>query len=256
MASTACCAPTTCRGTSRGWGPVPSTTSCPSRRGPARSNAANADSELERFLHLWAMNRRILMTPFHNMALMSPATTEADVDRHTEVFEAAVVALFELTVGARSAARKPSTRASGLGSSPRTARSSRSSSASRSSGRRCWRTVGASAFTRAIARFAASTIRASSRRAVAGAAGLPCRAARASSAVALVQQRADRLVRFDPGRRRARVAQHPVGQRPVAGRSIVLERQRRALVRQVVERALVHGLADLALDRGLADVLA
>jgi glutamate-1-semialdehyde aminotransferase len=56
--------------------------------------AANADPELERFLHLWAMNRRILMTPFHNMALMSPATTAADVDRHTEAFEAAVVALF------------------------------------------------------------------------------------------------------------------------------------------------------------------
>jgi len=56
--------------------------------------ASNADPELERFLHLWAMNRRILMTPFHNMALMSPATTEADVDRHTEAFEAAVVALF------------------------------------------------------------------------------------------------------------------------------------------------------------------
>jgi glutamate-1-semialdehyde aminotransferase len=54
----------------------------------------HADPELERFLHLWAMNRGILMTPFHNMALMSPATTEADVDRHTEVFEAAVVALF------------------------------------------------------------------------------------------------------------------------------------------------------------------
>ena len=32
------------------------------------------------------MNRGVLMTPFHNMALMSPATTEADVDRHTEVF--------------------------------------------------------------------------------------------------------------------------------------------------------------------------
>ena len=57
--------------------------------------AANADPKLELFLHLWAMNRRILMTPFHNMALMSPVTTEADVDRHTEVFEAAVVALFE-----------------------------------------------------------------------------------------------------------------------------------------------------------------
>ena len=35
------------------------------------------------------------MTPFHNMALMSPSTTEADVDRHTEVFAAAVDALFQ-----------------------------------------------------------------------------------------------------------------------------------------------------------------
>ena len=33
---------------------------------------ANADADLERFLHLWAMNRGVLMTPFHNMALMSP----------------------------------------------------------------------------------------------------------------------------------------------------------------------------------------
>jgi glutamate-1-semialdehyde aminotransferase len=56
--------------------------------------AAHGDFELEQFLHLYAMNRRILMTPFHNMALMSPATTEADVDRHTEVFAAAVDELF------------------------------------------------------------------------------------------------------------------------------------------------------------------
>ena len=56
--------------------------------------AAHADFELERFLHLWAMNRGILMTPFHNMALMSPATTEADVDRHTAVFGDAIGALF------------------------------------------------------------------------------------------------------------------------------------------------------------------
>ena len=55
--------------------------------------AANADFELERLLHLWAMNRGVLMTPFHNMALMSPATTAADVDRHTEVFAEAVRAL-------------------------------------------------------------------------------------------------------------------------------------------------------------------
>ena len=59
---------------------------------PPRTGAeqwAHSDPALERFLHLWAMNRGVLMTPFHNMALMSPSTTEADVDRHTEVFAAA-----------------------------------------------------------------------------------------------------------------------------------------------------------------------
>jgi len=44
------------------------------------------DFELERFLHLYAMNRGILLTPFHNMALMSPATTADDVDQHSKVF--------------------------------------------------------------------------------------------------------------------------------------------------------------------------
>ncbi len=56
--------------------------------------AAASDPELDRFIHLYAMNRRILMTPFHNMALICPATTEADVDRHTEVFSAAVDELY------------------------------------------------------------------------------------------------------------------------------------------------------------------
>jgi glutamate-1-semialdehyde 2,1-aminomutase len=55
---------------------------------------AHSDIELARFMHLWAMNRGVLMTPFHNMALMSPETSIADVDRHTEVFADAVVALF------------------------------------------------------------------------------------------------------------------------------------------------------------------
>ena len=59
-----------------------------------REQHDHADYELERFLHLYAMNRRILMTPFHNMALMSPATTEADVDRHTAMFASAVDELF------------------------------------------------------------------------------------------------------------------------------------------------------------------
>ena len=48
------------------------------------------DFELERFMHLYAMNRGILLTPFHNMALMSPATTPEDVDYHSKVFREAV----------------------------------------------------------------------------------------------------------------------------------------------------------------------
>jgi glutamate-1-semialdehyde 2,1-aminomutase len=64
---------------------------------PPRDGAeqiAHVDTELERLLHLWVMNRGVLMTPFHNMALMSPATTEADVDRHTAAFDEALEALF------------------------------------------------------------------------------------------------------------------------------------------------------------------
>src|SRR5438309_10354726 len=49
-------------------------------------SAAAGDFELERFLHLYALNRGVLLTPFHNMALMCPATTEADVDLHTGIF--------------------------------------------------------------------------------------------------------------------------------------------------------------------------
>jgi len=48
------------------------------------------DFELERFMHLYAMNRGILLTPFHNMALMSPATDKGDVDHHTRVFQESV----------------------------------------------------------------------------------------------------------------------------------------------------------------------
>ena len=48
------------------------------------------DFELERFLHLYAMNRGILLTPFHNMALMSPQTEAEDIDRHTQVFRGAL----------------------------------------------------------------------------------------------------------------------------------------------------------------------
>ena len=51
------------------------------------------DDEIEEFMHLYALNRGVLITPFHSMALVSPATTAADVDRHSEVFAAAALAL-------------------------------------------------------------------------------------------------------------------------------------------------------------------
>ena len=51
--------------------------------------AAAGDAALDGFIHLYALNRGILLTPFHNMGLMSPATTESDVDRHTEMLDAA-----------------------------------------------------------------------------------------------------------------------------------------------------------------------
>ncbi len=55
--------------------------------------AAAVDVDLDRYMHLAALNRGILMTPFHNMALVSPDTTEADIDRHTQVFRESVEAL-------------------------------------------------------------------------------------------------------------------------------------------------------------------
>ena len=54
--------------------------------------AAAVDPDLERYMHLAALNRGILLTPFHNMALLAPAVTQADVDRHTEVFRESVQA--------------------------------------------------------------------------------------------------------------------------------------------------------------------
>jgi glutamate-1-semialdehyde 2,1-aminomutase len=53
-------------------------------------SAASADGELEDFLHVYLANRGILLTPFHNMALMSPATTLDDVARHHEAFAGAL----------------------------------------------------------------------------------------------------------------------------------------------------------------------
>lgn len=59
-----------------------------------REAAAADDFELQQYLHLHALNRGILMTPFHNMALMSPETTQSDVAAHTAHFREAVESLF------------------------------------------------------------------------------------------------------------------------------------------------------------------
>jgi glutamate-1-semialdehyde 2,1-aminomutase len=50
--------------------------------------ARAGDFELDQYIHLRLLNDGFLLTPFHNMALMSPFTTEADVDAHTSAFRA------------------------------------------------------------------------------------------------------------------------------------------------------------------------
>ncbi len=63
---------------------------CPSPpRTGAEAAAVGHDDNLKAYMHLAALNRGVLITPFHNMALISPDTTEADVDLHTRVFREA-----------------------------------------------------------------------------------------------------------------------------------------------------------------------
>ncbi len=59
------------------------------RKEPAKNGseaAAACDFLLDQYMHLATMNRGILMTPFHNMALICQDTTEEDIDQHTKVF--------------------------------------------------------------------------------------------------------------------------------------------------------------------------
>ncbi|MDA0370661.1 MAG: aspartate aminotransferase family protein [Actinomycetota bacterium] len=67
---------------------------CPPPRNGADAAAAS-DHELDAYMHLFALNRGVLLTPFHNMALMSPAHRSADVDRHTEVFVESLASLLD-----------------------------------------------------------------------------------------------------------------------------------------------------------------
>ena len=55
--------------------------------------AAALDPELDALLHLYMLNRGILLTPFHMMALMSPATTAEQIDLHTAAFAEATAEL-------------------------------------------------------------------------------------------------------------------------------------------------------------------
>lgn len=57
--------------------------------------AAAIDPDLDRYMHLAALNRGILMTPFHNMALIAPSTTAHDIDLHTQVFRHSVGQLLQ-----------------------------------------------------------------------------------------------------------------------------------------------------------------
>jgi len=41
-------------------------------------------------MHLYGLNRGILLTPFHNMALISPHTRSSDVDLHGKVFRESI----------------------------------------------------------------------------------------------------------------------------------------------------------------------
>jgi glutamate-1-semialdehyde 2,1-aminomutase len=62
---------------------------CPEPPRNGGQSEAAADTELDEYLHLYMINRGILITPFHNMALMCPATTDADADAHTATFAGA-----------------------------------------------------------------------------------------------------------------------------------------------------------------------
>jgi glutamate-1-semialdehyde 2,1-aminomutase len=57
------------------------------------ASAAAGDDEVEEYLHVALANRGILLTPFHNMALMAPSTVRADVNAHTDAFAEVVAAI-------------------------------------------------------------------------------------------------------------------------------------------------------------------
>ena len=55
------------------------------------------DGELEHVIHLYCLNRGVLITPFHNMLLVCPATSEANIDQLTGAFAACIAELTNLS---------------------------------------------------------------------------------------------------------------------------------------------------------------
>ena len=72
--------------------------------------------------------------------------------------------------------------------------------------------------------------------------------------VPAVEEPPDLLVGRDPAWDVARVPEHPVRKRILAGRAVVIERQGSTPMWQIVELAVLHGLADLTVDEGLPGV--
>jgi glutamate-1-semialdehyde 2,1-aminomutase len=64
----------------------------PAPRNGGESEAAH-DAELDDYLHVALANRGVLLTPFHNMALTCPDTTDADVAAYGRAFAEAVAGL-------------------------------------------------------------------------------------------------------------------------------------------------------------------
>jgi len=64
---------------------------------PRNGSQAHAlmDDGLERLIHLALLNRGVLITPFHNMLLCSPATSGDDVQRLLAAFDAVLSTLDE-----------------------------------------------------------------------------------------------------------------------------------------------------------------
>jgi len=55
---------------------------------------AAKDSFLDRFVHLYLLDRGVLLTPFHTMALLSPYTRVGDVDLHARILNECLTELF------------------------------------------------------------------------------------------------------------------------------------------------------------------